>query len=161
MMPPPPGRFSTTICCPHNCVSACPISRCRTSGAEPAGRGTIILTGRVGKVCADAGRALAKPKPVAAIPARSARLVSIVVLPGEGMAAGLPHISTVWALRVVFQSIPRQSQSASVAARNNARPARALIDLRRFAIPHAPVVALLLLQGKQRRRLFGTFFEKG
>src|SRR5262245_32068366 len=48
------------------------------SGAEPAGRGTTIFTGRVGK---DGPAVIADIlKPVAAMPDRSARLVSMVSL---------------------------------------------------------------------------------
>ena len=57
MMPPPPTRFSTTICWPSVWDSRAAIRRPVTSMLPPAAKGTSSLIGRSGQVCALNGRA--------------------------------------------------------------------------------------------------------
>ena len=56
MMPPPPTRFSTTICWPSTSDSRAAIRRPVTSMLPPAAKGTSSLIGRSGQFCAPAGR---------------------------------------------------------------------------------------------------------
>ena len=47
-----PGRFSITTPWPQSSDSFCPTIRMLTSVGPPAGNGTTIFTGRLGKLCA-------------------------------------------------------------------------------------------------------------
>ncbi len=49
IVPPAPGRFSTTTFCPNFSPSFCESARARMSVAPPAGKGTIMRTGLLGK----------------------------------------------------------------------------------------------------------------
>ena len=48
MLPPAPGRFSTTTCWPSALVSWSAITRAKMSVDWPGGKGTTILIGLVG-----------------------------------------------------------------------------------------------------------------
>src|SRR4028118_2377791 len=48
MTVPPPGRLSTTTCCPHSSPSFAAIGRTTASVAPPACNGDMSLTGRGG-----------------------------------------------------------------------------------------------------------------
>src|SRR5688500_9897802 len=52
MLPPAPGRFSTTTCWPSALASWSAITRARMSVDWPGGNGTTILIGLVGQVWA-------------------------------------------------------------------------------------------------------------
>ena len=52
-----PGRFSITTPWPQISDSFCPTIRMLTSVGPPAGNGTTIFTGRLGKLCASCARA--------------------------------------------------------------------------------------------------------
>src|SRR5262249_30701011 len=56
MLPPAPGRFSTTSVWPMFWLILLSMMRVTTSLALPAANGTITLIGRDGQVCACAGR---------------------------------------------------------------------------------------------------------
>ena len=57
MMPPAPGRFSTTTCCPSARPSRCAVRRATVSVDPAAACGTMKVTARVGYVpCALAVR---------------------------------------------------------------------------------------------------------
>jgi len=49
MLPPAPGRFSTTTACPHFSESFCPTMRASASEAPPGVWGTTMRTGLLGK----------------------------------------------------------------------------------------------------------------
>src|SRR4051794_22778524 len=71
MVPPAPGRFSTTAACP-SCLPTWSITtRARMSLALPAPSGTITLMVRVGHSCADAGAKAYRTDKRAGISARS------------------------------------------------------------------------------------------
>ena len=54
VMPPPPPTFSMITCCPS--ASERPTARTRPAVSDelPAAKGTTMVTGRVGQLCADA-----------------------------------------------------------------------------------------------------------
>jgi len=66
-----PERFSTTTGWPSESESFAASSRAMMSCAAPAWVGTISRIGRLGKVSADAGRALSAATRVAVIPQRT------------------------------------------------------------------------------------------
>ena len=66
-----PGRFSITTPCPQSSDSFCPTIRMLTSVGPPAGNGTTILTGRLGKLCASLFCAYAGPAETVASNARA------------------------------------------------------------------------------------------
>src|SRR5262249_43585222 len=76
MMVLAPGRFSITTGCPQSWLMVWPIRRATMSLGPPAGKGTIIRIGRLGKL-ADCSSAAAPPDAVlpkrAAIRTRAAR----------------------------------------------------------------------------------------
>src|SRR5262245_54433633 len=51
----PPGRFSTTTGWRQSSLIRCPITRARMSVGPPAGNGTMMRTGRSGKLFARSG----------------------------------------------------------------------------------------------------------
>src|SRR5688500_8125645 len=51
ILPPAPGRLSTTACWPHASVSFWPTMRESRSAAPPGGKGTMIRMGRTGYAC--------------------------------------------------------------------------------------------------------------
>src|SRR5436190_8056591 len=62
IVPPAPGRFSTTTLCP-SCLPTCSITtRAMMSLALPAPSGTITVILRVGQSCAEAGTVNAKER---------------------------------------------------------------------------------------------------
>src|SRR4029453_15103041 len=52
IVPPAPGRFSTTTCWPSALVSWSAMTRAKMSVDWPGGKGTTILIGLAGQVCA-------------------------------------------------------------------------------------------------------------
>ena len=68
-MPPAPGLFSMTTCCPSDLLNSAASRRAATSVAPPGGYPTMTLTGREGQSCAWAGTVPGNP------PAASARAI--------------------------------------------------------------------------------------
>ena len=52
VVPPAPGKFSTTNCCPRVPDMCSPATRAETSVPPPGANGTIIVIVRVGYACA-------------------------------------------------------------------------------------------------------------
>src|SRR5262249_11492653 len=77
-----PGRFSTTTGWPKSSLIFCATIRDRMSVGPPAGNGTTMRIGRVGKSCANAGAwSAASTHRAAAIRQIECRTVNIGVLP--------------------------------------------------------------------------------
>jgi hypothetical protein len=77
-----PGRFSITTPWPHSSESFCPRMRMLMSVGPPAGKGTTILTGRLGKPSADWADAGHVP-PNSAPPNSREAAITTAVIPAE------------------------------------------------------------------------------
>jgi hypothetical protein len=80
IVPPAPGTFSTSTCCPSFSVRPCATIRARASVGPPAANGTIMETGRSGYAsCADAGAHVAKANARVAAVLTAVTILDIVV----------------------------------------------------------------------------------
>ena len=77
MLPPAPGRFSTTTGWPSTGVRAFASARARTSVAAPGGKATTMRTGRSGQECA---RTIAGVASTAPAPSSAARRVVVMLI---------------------------------------------------------------------------------
>src|SRR5215472_17287084 len=94
MMVLAPGRFSITTGCPQSWLMVWPIRRATMSLGPPAGKGTMIRIGRLGKL-ADGSSAAAAPDADSASPAASRKRTARTIAPPGGFVASVRAILTV------------------------------------------------------------------
>src|SRR5712691_9214568 len=88
-MPPAPGRFSTTICCPSDSDIFGPMMRDIVSGRPPGAYGTIILIGLLGNSCACAATASRPSRSASSLIGQSSSEFRKVYCPDEPPT---PHV---------------------------------------------------------------------
>src|SRR5262245_19016803 len=94
MMVLAPGRFSITTGCPQSWLMVWPIRRATMSLGPPAGKGTIIRIGRLGKLAAGSSAAAA-PDADSASPAASNKRTARAIAPPGGLVLPVGAILTV------------------------------------------------------------------
>src|SRR6266436_3656868 len=94
MMVLAPGRFSITTGCPQSWLIVWPIRRATMSLGPPAGKGTIIRIGRLGKL-ADGSSAAATPDAEIARLAASRKRPARAIAPPGGFVLSACAILTV------------------------------------------------------------------
>src|SRR5207302_11271568 len=84
MMVLAPGRFSITTGCPQSWLMVWPIRRATMSLGPPAGKGTIIRIGRLGKLADGSSSAAAAPDAeIARLAASRKRTARAIAPPGD------------------------------------------------------------------------------
>src|SRR5262245_10770185 len=83
-----PGRFSITTGCPQSWLMVWPIRRATMSLGPPAGKGTIIRIGRLGKF-ADGSSAAAAPDADTARPTASRQRTARAIAPPRGLVLSI------------------------------------------------------------------------
>src|SRR5215470_18910736 len=93
MMVLAPGRFSITTGCPQSWLMVWPIRRATMSLGPPAGKGTMIRIGRLGKL-ADGSSAAAAHDAEIARPAASRKRTARTIAPPGGLVLSVRAILT-------------------------------------------------------------------
>src|SRR5262249_46287687 len=94
MMMLAPGRFSITTGCPQSWLMVWPIRRATMSLGPPAGKGTIIRVGRLGKLADGASAASPHDAGIATLAASRKRPARTIAPPG-GLVLSVGEILTV------------------------------------------------------------------
>jgi hypothetical protein len=84
VVPPPPGLFSTITGCPRFLPASSASARMCRSVEPPAGQGQISVIGRLGKLCARAGKAASVAAPAAAMSTVRREAAALAGVKGEG-----------------------------------------------------------------------------